>query len=231
VYLSAINAAAAGAPWHLGSSYGRALQAFMPQPVEGHDLRRVRAALLGPRQGPTAPLPRRLCCPGSEPTDDWQDSAVFVANYSYSTEAEPAAETAIQLKNAQFHIRWIAPGPFSRMASSSFDRPGPSSLEAMPGFSSVFSRHVGAGVQLQPVETRHLINTLAGTWRRIWLQDAGLGEHDETRGPGLAAARPAMLAVGRVKSARSSQVGLAFPDGRQLRPVGAAASAAARLPS
>jgi len=63
----AINAAAAGAPWHLGFSYGRCPAAFMPQPVEGHDLAAGQAPA-GPRPAPTAPLARWRFIAGSKPT-------------------------------------------------------------------------------------------------------------------------------------------------------------------
>jgi len=80
VYLSAINAAAAGAPWHLGFSYGRALQHSCLSQWKGHDLAAGQAALLA-RARANGAAARGVYVPGSEPTDD--AGSLFVANYSY----------------------------------------------------------------------------------------------------------------------------------------------------
>ena len=79
--LNAINQVAArcGAPWHLGFSYGRALQHSCIKNWAGKDLKAGQAALLArARANGAASLGRYV--PGSEPSDD---SSLFVANYSY----------------------------------------------------------------------------------------------------------------------------------------------------
>ena len=79
--LNAINQVAArcGAPWHLGFSYGRALQHSCIKNWAGKDLKAGQAALLArARANGAASLGSYV--PGSEPSDD---SSLFVANYSY----------------------------------------------------------------------------------------------------------------------------------------------------
>jgi len=49
-----------GAPWHLGFSYGRALQHSIASASEGHDLAAGQRARL-PAPGPTRALPAALC--------------------------------------------------------------------------------------------------------------------------------------------------------------------------
>ena len=79
--LNAINQVAArcAAPWHLGFSYGRALQHSCIKNWAGKDLKAGQAALLArARANGAASLGSYV--PGSEPSDD---SSLFVANYSY----------------------------------------------------------------------------------------------------------------------------------------------------
>ena len=78
--LNAINAAAAGdAPWHLGFSFGRALQHSCLQHWRGQDLNAGQQALLA-RARANGAASRGLYEPGSEPSDD---ASLFVANYAY----------------------------------------------------------------------------------------------------------------------------------------------------
>jgi fructose-bisphosphate aldolase class I len=79
VYLNAINAAAADAPWHLGFSYGRALQQSCLKHWAGHDLPAGQAALLS-RARANGLAAQGLYESGSEPSDG---TPLFVANYSY----------------------------------------------------------------------------------------------------------------------------------------------------
>jgi fructose-bisphosphate aldolase class I len=79
--LNAINQAAAQgfAPWHLGFSFGRALQHSCLKHWAGHDVAAGQAALLA-RARANGAASRGAYAPGSEPSDD---SSLFVANYSY----------------------------------------------------------------------------------------------------------------------------------------------------
>ena len=79
--LNAINQVAAQgyAPWHLGFSYGRALQHSCIQQWGGSDRAAGQAALLA-RARANGAASRGGYAPGSEPSDD---SSLFVANYSY----------------------------------------------------------------------------------------------------------------------------------------------------
>ena len=79
--LNAINQVAEQgyAPWHLGFSYGRALQHSCIQHWGGHDSAAGRAALLA-RARANGAASRGCYEPGSEPSDD---TSLFVANYSY----------------------------------------------------------------------------------------------------------------------------------------------------
>lgn len=79
--LNAINQVAAQgyAPWHLGFSYGRALQHSCLKHWGGSDLAAGQAALLA-RARANGAASRGAYGPGSEPSDD---SSLFVANYSY----------------------------------------------------------------------------------------------------------------------------------------------------
>jgi fructose-bisphosphate aldolase class I len=79
--LNAINQVAAQgyAPWHLGFSYGRALQHSCLQHWGGSDLAAGQAALLA-RARANGAASRGAYAPGSEPSDD---ASLFVANYSY----------------------------------------------------------------------------------------------------------------------------------------------------
>ena len=79
--LNAINQVAAQgyAPWHLGFSYGRALQHSCIQQWGGSDRAAGQAALLA-RARANGAASRGGYEPGSEPSDD---SSLFVANYSY----------------------------------------------------------------------------------------------------------------------------------------------------
>lgn len=79
--LNAINAAAAdtGAPWHLGFSFGRALQHSCLQHWGGQDRPAGQAALLA-RARANGAASRGRYVAGSEPSDD---ATLFVANYSY----------------------------------------------------------------------------------------------------------------------------------------------------
>lgn len=79
--LNAINEAAAQgyAPWHLGFSFGRALQHSCLKHWGGHDVAAGQAALLA-RARANGAASRGAYIPGSEPSDD---ESLFVANYSY----------------------------------------------------------------------------------------------------------------------------------------------------
>ncbi len=79
--LNAINQVAAQgyAPWHLGFSYGRALQHSCLSHWGGSDLQAGQAALLA-RARANGAASRGAYVPGSEPSDD---TSLFVANYSY----------------------------------------------------------------------------------------------------------------------------------------------------
>ena len=79
--LNAINQVAAQgyAPWHLGFSYGRALQHSCLKHWGGTNLEAGQAALLA-RARANGTASRGAYKPGSEPSDD---TSLFVANYSY----------------------------------------------------------------------------------------------------------------------------------------------------
>jgi fructose-bisphosphate aldolase class I len=79
--LNAINQAASQgyAPWHLGFSFGRALQHSCLKHWGGSDLAAGQAALLA-RARANGAASRGAYQPGSEPSDD---ASLFVANYSY----------------------------------------------------------------------------------------------------------------------------------------------------
>jgi len=79
--LNAINQVAAQgyAPWHLGFSYGRALQHSCIKHWGGNDLAAGQAALMA-RARANGAASRGAYEPGSEPSDD---TSLFVANYSY----------------------------------------------------------------------------------------------------------------------------------------------------
>jgi len=79
--LNAINEAAAQgyAPWHLGFSFGRALQHSCIKHWGGHDVAAGQAALVA-RARANGAASRGAYVPGSEPSDD---ESLFVANYSY----------------------------------------------------------------------------------------------------------------------------------------------------
>jgi len=79
--LHAINQQAAQgfSPWHLGFSFGRALQQSCLRHWGGSDLAAGQAALLA-RARANGAASRAAYVPGSEPSDD---SSLFVANYSY----------------------------------------------------------------------------------------------------------------------------------------------------
>ena len=79
--LNAINGAAAGSgvPWHLGFSFGRALQHSCLQHWRGLDLQAGQVALLA-RATANGAASRGCYVAGSQPSDD---ASLFVANYSY----------------------------------------------------------------------------------------------------------------------------------------------------
>jgi fructose-bisphosphate aldolase class I len=81
LFLNAINEVAAQgyAPWHLGFSFGRALQHSCLQQWGGTNLEAGQAALLA-RARANGAASRGAYVAGSEPSDD---SSLFVANYSY----------------------------------------------------------------------------------------------------------------------------------------------------
>lgn len=79
--LNAINQAAAQgfAPWHLGFSFGRALQHSCLKQWAGHDVAAGQEALLA-RARANGAASRGAYEPGSEPSDE---ASLFVADYSY----------------------------------------------------------------------------------------------------------------------------------------------------
>jgi len=79
--LNAINQAAAQgfAPWHLGFSFGRALQHSCLKHWAGHDVPAGQEALLARARANSA-ASRGAYEPGSEPSDE---ASLFVSNYSY----------------------------------------------------------------------------------------------------------------------------------------------------
>jgi len=79
--LNAINEAAAlgFAPWHLGFSFGRALQHSCLKHWAGHDVNAGQDALLA-RVRANGAASRGAYVAGGEPSDD---ASLFVANYSY----------------------------------------------------------------------------------------------------------------------------------------------------
>ena len=79
--LNAINQAAAQgfAPWHLGFSFGRALQHSCLKHWAGHDVPAGQEALLA-RARANGAASRGAYEPGSEPSDE---ASLFVADYSY----------------------------------------------------------------------------------------------------------------------------------------------------
>ena len=79
VYLSGINQATTPAPWHLGFSYGRALQQSCLKHWAGHDVAAGQQALLA-RARANGQASMGLYVPGSEPSDG---APLFEANYSY----------------------------------------------------------------------------------------------------------------------------------------------------
>lgn len=79
VYLNAINQVP-GSPWHLGFSYGRALQHSCLSHWGGSDTAAGQAALLA-RATANGDAARGLYVAGSQPSDD--AASLFVANYSY----------------------------------------------------------------------------------------------------------------------------------------------------
>ena len=80
VFLSAIHQAAPDGPWHLGFSYGRALQHSCLSHWRGSDLAAGQAALLA-RARANGAAARGAYLAGSEPSDE--ATSLFVANYSY----------------------------------------------------------------------------------------------------------------------------------------------------
>ncbi|MCP9859261.1 MULTISPECIES: class I fructose-bisphosphate aldolase [unclassified Cyanobium] len=80
VFLSAIHHAAPDAPWHLGFSYGRALQHSCLSHWKGTDAVAGQAALLA-RVRANGAAARGAYVAGSEPSDE--AASLFVANYSY----------------------------------------------------------------------------------------------------------------------------------------------------
>ncbi len=80
VFLSAIHHAAPDGPWHLGFSYGRALQHSCLNHWKGTDAVAGQAALLA-RARANGAAARGTYLAGSEPSDD--AASLFVANYSY----------------------------------------------------------------------------------------------------------------------------------------------------
>lgn len=79
MYLNAINHVP-GSPWHLGFSYGRALQHSCLSHWGGSDTAAGQAALLA-RATANGDAARGLYVAGSQPSDD--AASLFVANYSY----------------------------------------------------------------------------------------------------------------------------------------------------
>ncbi len=79
VYLDAINRADRRAPWHLGFSYGRALQHSCLQQWAGRDVAAGQRALLA-RARANSEASLGAYRPGSQPSSD---ESLFVAGYSY----------------------------------------------------------------------------------------------------------------------------------------------------
>jgi fructose-bisphosphate aldolase class I len=80
VMLSAIHAAYPDAPWHLGFSYGRALQHSCLSHWKGSDTAAGQEALLA-RARANGAAARGAYVADSEPSGD--PGSLFVANYSY----------------------------------------------------------------------------------------------------------------------------------------------------
>ncbi len=79
VFLNAIHHVAEAAPWHLGFSFGRALQHSCLQQWAGTNLEAGQAALLA-RAKANGEAARGVYVPGSQPSGD---ASLFVADYSY----------------------------------------------------------------------------------------------------------------------------------------------------
>jgi fructose-bisphosphate aldolase class I len=79
VYLNAINQTLSPAPWHLGFSYGRALQQSCLKHWAGHDVHAGQQALLA-RARANGQAAQGFYVAGSEPSDG---KPLFEANYSY----------------------------------------------------------------------------------------------------------------------------------------------------
>ncbi|MCT0226443.1 class I fructose-bisphosphate aldolase [Synechococcus sp. CS-1328] len=79
LYLNAINAAADRAPWHLGFSYGRAMQQSCLKHWAGVDIKAGHAALLA-RARANGEAARGIYDVGSQPSDG---TSLYVANYNY----------------------------------------------------------------------------------------------------------------------------------------------------
>lgn len=79
VFLNAIHQAAGAAPWHLGFSYGRAMQQSCLKHWAGHDVAAGQQALLA-RARANGQAARGTYATGSEPSDG---KPLFEANYSY----------------------------------------------------------------------------------------------------------------------------------------------------
>ncbi|MEO1003353.1 MAG: class I fructose-bisphosphate aldolase [Cyanobacteria bacterium J06638_7] len=79
VYLNGINRAISPAPWHLGFSYGRALQQSCLKHWAGHNVTAGQQALLA-RARANGQAAQGFYVAGSEPSDG---APLFEANYSY----------------------------------------------------------------------------------------------------------------------------------------------------
>ena len=79
LYLDAINRAARRSPWHLGFSYGRALQHSCLMKWGGRDVAAGQRALLA-RARANSEASLGAYQPGSQPSDD---QSLFVAGYTY----------------------------------------------------------------------------------------------------------------------------------------------------
>ncbi len=79
VYLNGINRAISPAPWHLGFSYGRAMQQSCLKHWAGHDVAAGQQALLA-RARANGQAAQGFYVAGSEPSDG---TPLFEANYSY----------------------------------------------------------------------------------------------------------------------------------------------------
>ncbi|SBO42124.1 class I fructose-bisphosphate aldolase [Cyanobium sp. NIES-981] len=79
VFLNGINRAITPAPWHLGFSYGRALQQSCLRHWAGHDVAAGQEALLA-RARANGQAAQGFYVAGSEPSDG---TPLFEANYSY----------------------------------------------------------------------------------------------------------------------------------------------------